>query len=175
MKLVVLFIFIVLPWISRVGDWALGWTEGNERLQIVFVMMLFPVIMNAVQYYIIDSFIKKQSSAQQQQQQDQPQDGESVPADVDDANLGGAGRTARRSSFDATAGLLSPAGSHDGIGSDDEDNVKMKRPRVRELQRRHSEYNPDVDGETSTLVLGSSSSTSGERSKILPTELFPRE
>ncbi len=62
MKICVLILFLMLPWISRVGDWALGWTEGNERLQIIFVMMLFPLIMNALQYYIIDSFIKKQES-----------------------------------------------------------------------------------------------------------------
>ena len=53
--------FLMLPWIARVGDWALGWTEGNEKLQIVFVMMLFPLIMNAMQYYIIDSFIKQKT------------------------------------------------------------------------------------------------------------------
>lgn len=58
MKLVVLLIFLLLPWISVVGDWALRWTEGNEKLQVGFVMLLFPVIMNATQYYIIDTFIK---------------------------------------------------------------------------------------------------------------------
>jgi hypothetical protein len=60
MKFCVLIIFILCPWLPRVGDWALGWTEGNEKLQIFFVMMLFPLIMNALQYYIIDSYIKKQ-------------------------------------------------------------------------------------------------------------------
>ncbi|PHH55856.1 Vacuolar membrane protein YPL162C [Ceratocystis fimbriata CBS 114723] len=60
MKVVVLIIFVLFPWIAHVGDWALSWTEGNEELQIIFVMMLFPLIMNAMQYYIIDSFIKKQ-------------------------------------------------------------------------------------------------------------------
>ncbi|KJR89458.1 vacuolar membrane protein [Sporothrix schenckii 1099-18] len=63
MKICVLIIFIVMPWISHVGDWALGWTDGNEQLQIIFVMMLFPLIMNALQYYIIDSFIKDQTTA----------------------------------------------------------------------------------------------------------------
>ena len=58
MKTCVLFIFHILPWISRVGDWALRWTEGNETVQVAFVMLLFPLIMNALQYYIIDSFIK---------------------------------------------------------------------------------------------------------------------
>ncbi|RKF77847.1 Vacuolar membrane protein [Golovinomyces cichoracearum] len=58
MKICVLLIFIIFPWISRVGDWALKWTEGNEAVQITFVMLVFPLIMNATQYYIIDGFIK---------------------------------------------------------------------------------------------------------------------
>ena len=59
MKTCVFFIFQLLPWIGRVGDWALRWTEGNEAIQIAFVMFIFPLIMNAMQYYIIDIFIKK--------------------------------------------------------------------------------------------------------------------
>lgn len=58
MKFVVLLIFVLFPWISRIGDWALRWTEGNEKLQVGFVMLFFPVVMNATQYYIIDTFIK---------------------------------------------------------------------------------------------------------------------
>lgn len=59
MKTVVFFIFQLCPWIVIVGDWALKWTEGNTALQIAFVMLIFPLIMNAFQYYVIDSFIKK--------------------------------------------------------------------------------------------------------------------
>lgn len=59
MKVCVFFIFYLLPWIGRVGDWALKWTEGNEAVQITFVMFIFPLIMNGIQYYIIDIFIKK--------------------------------------------------------------------------------------------------------------------
>ncbi|POS83012.1 hypothetical protein EPUL_006145 [Erysiphe pulchra] len=62
MKICVLIIFLMLPWISRVGDWALRWTEGNEIVQVMFVMLIFPLIMNATQYYIIDSFIKNKKS-----------------------------------------------------------------------------------------------------------------
>jgi hypothetical protein len=58
MKLCVLAIFAFLPWIAWVGDWALRWTEGNTALQITFVMFVFPLIMNALQYWIIDNFIK---------------------------------------------------------------------------------------------------------------------
>ncbi|KAL1632117.1 hypothetical protein SLS56_004006 [Neofusicoccum ribis] len=58
MKLCVFIIFQLLPWLGWVGDWALRWTEGNEAVQIAFVMLIFPLVMNAIQYYIIDSFIK---------------------------------------------------------------------------------------------------------------------
>ena len=62
MKVCVFFLIGIFPFIVKVGDWALGWTEGNTAYQIAFVMLLFPVIMNAIQYYIIDHFIKKQLS-----------------------------------------------------------------------------------------------------------------
>ncbi|KAJ5823077.1 hypothetical protein N7447_005417 [Penicillium robsamsonii] len=59
MKICVFFLIQLLPFIVKIGDWALRWTEGNTAVQIFFVMLLFPVIMNAIQYYIIDIFIKK--------------------------------------------------------------------------------------------------------------------
>lgn len=61
MKLCVFLIFRICPWMVLIGDWALRWTEGDERLQVFFVMLFFPLIMNALQYYIIDGFIKKQT------------------------------------------------------------------------------------------------------------------
>ncbi|KAJ5138929.1 uncharacterized protein N7515_003777 [Penicillium bovifimosum] len=64
MKVSVFFIIQLFPFIVKAGDWSLRWTEGNTALQIIFVMLLFPVIMNAIQYYIIDIFIKKQISSQ---------------------------------------------------------------------------------------------------------------
>ena len=59
MKTCVVFMIQVVPFIVTVGDWALRWTEGNTAVQIIFVMLLFPVTMNAIQYYIIDALIKK--------------------------------------------------------------------------------------------------------------------
>lgn len=67
MKTCVFFIFELLPWIARIGDWALRWTEGNEAVQIAFVMLIFPLIMNAMQYYIIDSFIKGKAPEQEEE------------------------------------------------------------------------------------------------------------
>ncbi|KAF3907894.1 hypothetical protein ABW21_db0201436 [Orbilia brochopaga] len=63
MKLVVALLFAIFPIVlGKFGDFLLGWTEGNRKVQIAFVMFIFPLIMNAVQYYIIDIFIKKQDS-----------------------------------------------------------------------------------------------------------------
>ena len=64
MKLFVFFLFLILPWLPWVGDWALRWTEGNEALEIAFVMFIFPLAMNAVQYWIIDNFIMDKSRDQ---------------------------------------------------------------------------------------------------------------
>ncbi|KAI4121573.1 MAG: hypothetical protein LQ338_006283 [Usnochroma carphineum] len=69
MKACVFVIFQLCPWIIRVGDWALKWTEGNETVQVFFVMLLFPVVMNALQYYIIDGFIKNQKPADPETEQ----------------------------------------------------------------------------------------------------------
>ena len=64
MKICVFILFQLCPWLGRVGDWALGWTEGNEAVQIAFVMFIFPLIMNAIQYYIIDTFIQQKKGPQ---------------------------------------------------------------------------------------------------------------
>lgn len=58
MKMFVWFLFVLLPWLPWLGDWALRWTEGSEALQIAFTMFLFPLAMNAVQYWVIDNLIK---------------------------------------------------------------------------------------------------------------------
>lgn len=69
MKLCVFLIFQLFPWLGWVGDWALRWTEGKEWLQILFVMLIFPLIMNALQYWIVDSFIKDRTGGWQEYEQ----------------------------------------------------------------------------------------------------------
>ncbi|KAI1112775.1 vacuolar membrane protein-domain-containing protein [Nemania sp. NC0429] len=151
MKICVLLIFLILPWISRVGDWALRWTEGNEQLQIVFVMMLFPLIMNALQYYIIDGFIKKKEMGL-----------ELVPQEVDDTDP-----------FDDSFGDDSDDGS---ISDQSNESVRMSKSASNDTRRKnskpvHEEYDPDLDGQT---VVGSSKSQE-ERSKLISPELVPHE
>ncbi|KAK0670707.1 vacuolar membrane protein-domain-containing protein [Cercophora samala] len=164
MKLVVLVIFMVFPWISELGDWALKWTEGNERLQIVFVMMLFPLIMNAMQYYIIDSYIKKQEGK----------------VEVDDAVY---------DEVDQEEGILGSSSSDDDDDgeseseseSDEEEEAGQRTPKAaargskaRDPERDSTiEYDPDVDGDSQTVV-GSSSSHISSRG-VLTKDLLPKE
>ncbi|RDW77947.1 hypothetical protein BP5796_05799 [Coleophoma crateriformis] len=162
MKLCVLIIFLVLPWISRVGDWALGWTEGNEVLQVLFVMLVFPVIMNATQYYIIDSFIKNQS----------PNEHEILPhgdgEDHDSFNdthhpyedpRSGSSEEINSGDEDESASL-----SEDKTQPQDAPKKRTKRPfssgsgRAKELRTGSRDYDPIYDGESSPTVVGSASS-----------------
>jgi len=146
MKICVLIIFLVLPWISRVGDWALRWTEGNEALQVAFVMFIFPVIMNATQYYIVDSFIKNQK----------PEGHERI---ADDENEDGY----------SSEGYENPeSGSSDEINSGDEDEELLAKAELAKqvttntvkktktgsssknkssLRSGNKDYDPLVDGE----------------------------
>lgn len=65
MKLFVLLLFLLLPWLPWVGDWMLRWTEGNEAVEIAFVMFIFPLLMNGLQYWIIDNFIMDKSRSKE--------------------------------------------------------------------------------------------------------------
>ncbi|TQN74013.1 Store-operated calcium entry regulator STIMATE, partial [Colletotrichum shisoi] len=151
MKFCVLIIFLLLPWISRVGDWALRWTEGNEQLQIFFVMMFFPLVMNAMQYYIIDSFIKQPHHEHERLPEDDP--------DWSARNAGG-------SPYDDAE-----SAGEDGAGSDDGASLKLKNAKHAD----DAEYDPDVDGDVPT-VIGSSSSRSNHqrKDKDISAELFPK-
>lgn len=152
MKFCVLIIFLVAPWISRVGDWALRWTEGNEALQVVFVMLVFPVIMNATQYYIIDSFIKKQTTEH-----------ELIPDAEEDDDV------------DSYDGPL--RASIDDLDSEEDDDQEVwskgRRSRTRVNNDRRGgnsstsqtppkvddrDYDPQFDGDASPTVIGSANS-----------------
>lgn len=149
MKICVFFIFQICPWIVRVGDWSLRWTEGNEAIQVVFVMLLFPVIMNAIQYYIIDSFIKDQK----------PTDHEPIPSEGDededvDQGLDGA--------FDSEdeAGIAKNVETTEDSGTENKDSAFVSSKKLRD-------YDPDKDGDARTSIAGSGSgsTSSGDDGK----------
>ena len=153
MKGCVLFIFTVLPWISRVGDWALSWTEGNEVLQVGFVMLLFPCIMNAAQYWIIDAFIKEQKPA-----------GHQAVAQEDDDNDDHHGREPQ---------AYEEVGPEESAGEEEEEDKKVvqgDRPRNKKrlpseliISPQGVEYDTETDGQESPTVVdsGSGSGSSG--------------
>ncbi|KAI8991286.1 vacuolar membrane protein-domain-containing protein [Mycotypha africana] len=58
MKWVVVMLFKACPWIETIGEWVLSWTMGNYRIQVLFVMLIFPLVMNTVQFWIVDSIVK---------------------------------------------------------------------------------------------------------------------
>ncbi|ORX63209.1 hypothetical protein DM01DRAFT_1298252 [Hesseltinella vesiculosa] len=60
MKCVVLLLFSLCPWLETVGAWILSWM-GHPKMQAVFVMLIFPLVMNIMQFWIIDTIVKHNS------------------------------------------------------------------------------------------------------------------
>ncbi|KAL1924295.1 uncharacterized protein VTP21DRAFT_7330 [Calcarisporiella thermophila] len=61
MKAVVLLLFSLMPFLVDFGRWSLAWSMGNTKLQVVFVMLIFPLIMNIVQFWLVDQIVKKKT------------------------------------------------------------------------------------------------------------------
>lgn len=58
MKLAILGFFWI-PAIFEIGDWLLSWL--GEDTKIVFVLMIFPLAMNALQFLLIDTILKSKT------------------------------------------------------------------------------------------------------------------
>ncbi|VDC02102.1 unnamed protein product [Peniophora sp. CBMAI 1063] len=58
MKLAVIGLFFLFPGIFKLGEWALSWLGDSEHGQVVFTMGIFPIIMNVLQFWLIDSIVK---------------------------------------------------------------------------------------------------------------------
>ncbi|KAG0000761.1 hypothetical protein BGZ80_009874 [Entomortierella chlamydospora] len=61
MKIVVV-VVLTWPFLFTFGEWFLGWTLQNEKLQIVFVMLILPLSMNICQYWVIDYILKQKTT-----------------------------------------------------------------------------------------------------------------
>lgn len=137
MKLCVFAIFQMLPWIAWIGDWALKWTEGNEALQITFVMLVFPLIMNGLQYYIIDGFIKDPAHGHQEY--------EAAPSEDEDED--GERRALRRSSD--TSLTVSPRASADVEARQKSGGVTTEEALKEANPTPVPDYNTETDGTSS--------------------------
>ena len=78
MKLVVILLFAIWPGIIGVGQWLLSWTGGGGSVQVILyvqhingvsslmllisVMGIFPICMNILQFWLIDSIVKASTS-----------------------------------------------------------------------------------------------------------------
>ena len=158
MKFCVFVIFQLCPWIVRVGDWALKWTYGNETLQIFFVMLFFPVVMNALQYYIIDGFIKNQN----------PPGHEPVPSEDGDS-CDGVGHRRSSSDHEEAEGVeIREESTKDG--SEVKIRTDKDKPHLKVHPKKVDEYNPAVDGEGS----GGSGEVDAPRSSSRERGMVPR-
>lgn len=56
-----IFLYLILytvPFLDNWGAYLISWTNFDLRVQILFVMFIFPCVMNAIQYYLVDTMIQ---------------------------------------------------------------------------------------------------------------------
>ncbi|KAJ7213718.1 vacuolar membrane protein-domain-containing protein [Mycena haematopus] len=60
MKFMVIGLLALLPGLWTLAAWLLSWTWSGQgdTLEVIFVMGIFPIIMNIVQFWLIDSIVK---------------------------------------------------------------------------------------------------------------------
>jgi len=58
MKMAVLVVFGFFPFLFDVGSWILGFFGSNKDFQVLFSMALFPLAMNVLQFWLIDSLLR---------------------------------------------------------------------------------------------------------------------
>ncbi|KAE9409802.1 hypothetical protein BT96DRAFT_806157 [Gymnopus androsaceus JB14] len=60
MKFLVIGLLALFPGLFKIGAWLLSWTWTGEgdALQVIVVMGIFPIIMNILQFWLIDSIVK---------------------------------------------------------------------------------------------------------------------
>ncbi|PIL37463.1 hypothetical protein GSI_01157 [Ganoderma sinense ZZ0214-1] len=63
MKLVVIALFAALPIIFDLGEWLLAFLGSSNAAQVIFVMGIFPIVMNVLQFWLIDTIVKGSNNA----------------------------------------------------------------------------------------------------------------
>ncbi|KAG2207312.1 hypothetical protein INT46_004773 [Mucor plumbeus] len=51
-------IVINSPWLFWLGELCISWIQHDPKTQVVFVMLIFPLIMNAIQFWLTDTILK---------------------------------------------------------------------------------------------------------------------
>lgn len=63
MKLLVVALFAVWPGVFKIGEWLLDFLGPSDEIQVIFTMGLFPIMMNIIQFWLIDSIVKSSQAA----------------------------------------------------------------------------------------------------------------
>ncbi|KAJ7126427.1 vacuolar membrane protein-domain-containing protein [Mycena crocata] len=60
MKFMVIGLLALLPGLFTLGAWLLSWTwtGDGDAVQVIFTMGIFPILMNILQFWLIDSIVK---------------------------------------------------------------------------------------------------------------------
>ncbi|PWN35390.1 uncharacterized protein FA14DRAFT_115574, partial [Meira miltonrushii] len=58
MKIMVLILFGIFPFLFDIGRWVLNLFGDHKKAQVFFVMALFPLAMNTLQFWLIDSVLR---------------------------------------------------------------------------------------------------------------------
>ncbi|KAJ1019428.1 hypothetical protein NDA16_004545 [Ustilago loliicola] len=58
MKMAVLIVLAIFPFLYDVGSWILGLFGSHKDFQVLFSMALFPLAMNVLQFWLIDSLLR---------------------------------------------------------------------------------------------------------------------
>lgn len=58
MKITIYYIMINIPILVKLAIWLLSRLDNYPNLQVSFVLLIFPLIMNTFQYYVVDNLIQ---------------------------------------------------------------------------------------------------------------------
>jgi len=85
MKLLVVTVVSFWDLLSDVAAWLLSWLGNGDTAQVIFTMGLFPIFMNIIQFWVIDSIIKVGGLGAPPDEPDEP-DHEPLFNSIDDPN-----------------------------------------------------------------------------------------
>ncbi|KAI0287606.1 vacuolar membrane protein-domain-containing protein [Russula brevipes] len=88
MKLLVVLLLTSWHKLLDIGAWLLSWLGNGETAQVVFTMGLFPIFMNVVQFWLIDSIVKAGGTAGTSLASDQVDPADQEPLFRSSADLG---------------------------------------------------------------------------------------
>ncbi|KAH8094941.1 vacuolar membrane protein-domain-containing protein [Cristinia sonorae] len=137
MKLLVVALFALWPGIFTLGEWMLSFLGSSNAAQVIFTMGLFPICMNIVQFWLIDSIVK----AGAEEESLLPTDG--------------------ATSYDREP--LFHAGSDDDDDEDTRPHDIENPPRRRSLSRGHDDLPAECKASTHTSLTATTSGSSSPK------------